>query len=495
MSLKITRLFNATIMIMLVFLFASCEKDDPSPQYDNLDGKLKFMVFSDFHFMHPALLVKDGKAFNDYNAEECKLLVESGALLNAAIERIKAYRPAFVIVCGDMSKDGEVISHEYVADLFAKLERETGTKVLVVPGNHDMDNPRSFYYDGDNTTPAASVSEAQFAQIYAGCGYDEAVERRGATLDYMAYPAEGVAFIGVNSNEPNTADNLKVQGGLSREQVEWIKEMVRKAHAEGRYVLMSMHHNLVDFYDNAQLIRGSDIANARYDYDNASLINDLCSAGINVVFSGHSHMQSITSATYDSHTIYSVITSSLVNLPLAYREGTIDNDGKLTLWSENLKKCQIPGVANLEAEGDKYWHDLSAYYMKTAANEAWGAAGEILRTTLDFKDRDELEAFLKNRFEGVFYNFLLRTSEGNEHIFSPQKNYEEADAAIQGLLDFLDEKDASGIIDLASRLMLDASLDDVHTQLRAFFHSAYFNYLSPYRTMPDDRLEIQLTNK
>lgn len=495
MSLKITRFFNAAIMVMLVFLFASCEKDDPSPQYDNLDGKLKFMVLSDFHFMHPALLIKDGKAFKDYNDEECKLLVESGALLNAAIERIKAYHPAFIIVCGDMSKDGEIISHEYVANLFAKLERETGTKVLVVPGNHDLDNPHSFYYDGNKTIPAPTASEAQFAQIYAECGYDEAVERRPSSLDYMAYPAEGIAFIGVNSNEPNTADNLIVQGGLSREQVEWIKEMARKAHSEGRYVLMSMHHNLVDFYDNAQLIRGSDIANARYDYDNASLINDLCSAGIDVVFSGHSHMQSITSATHDSHTIYSVITSSLVNLPLAYRKGTIDNDGKLSLWSENLKKCWIPGVDNLEAKGDKYWHDLSAYYMKTAANEAWNAAGDIIRATLDFEDRDELEAFLKDRFEGVFYNFLLRTSEGNEHFFSPQKNYDDADAAIQGLLDFFDEKGATGLINLASSMLLDASLDDVHSKLRAFFHSAYFNYLGTHPTMPDDWLEIQLTNK
>ena len=199
MSLKITRFFNAAIMVMLVFLFASCEKDDPSPQYDNLDGKLKFMVLSDFHFMHPALLIKDGKAFKDYNDEECKLLVESGALLNAAIERIKAYHPAFIIVCGDMSKDGEIISHEYVANLFAKLERETGTKVLVVPGNHDLDNPHSFYYDGNKTIPAPTASEAQFAQIYAECGYDEAVERRPTSLDYMAYPAEGIAFIGVNS--------------------------------------------------------------------------------------------------------------------------------------------------------------------------------------------------------------------------------------------------------------------------------------------------------
>ncbi len=494
-SSKIIVLFNAVVMVIWIFLFVSCEKDAPLSQHEDSDGKLKFMVFSDLHFMHPALLIKDGKAFEEYNAEECKLLIESGALLKAAIERIKVYHPAFVIVCGDMSKDGEIICHEYVAGIFAKLEKETGAKILVIPGNHDINNPNSFYYDGDITHPAESATEAQFARIYAGCGYNEAVERREASLDYMAYPAEGIAFIGVNSNERNTADELEVQGGLSKEQVEWITEMAGKAHAEGRYVIMSMHHNLVDFYDNAQLIRGSDIANARYDYDNTSLINDLSSAGIDIVFSGHSHMQSITSATCDLHTIYSVVTSSLVNLPLAYRKGTIDKNGKLSLWSENLKNCRIPGVANLEAEGDRYWHELSTYYMKTAADKAWETAGDILRVTLNFENRDELEVFLKERFEEVFYNFLLRTSEGNEHLFTPQKNYEEADAAIQGLLDYFDEKGTTSMVELASRLLLDASLDDIHTKLRAFFHSAYFNYLGTHPTMPDDRLEIQLTDR
>lgn len=490
---KLTLLYNAIFMMMLIFSFISCDNDDSSSH--DVGEKIKFMVFSDLHFMHPDLLIKDGKAFEEYNAEECKLLVESRALLDAAIERIRANRPAFVIVCGDMTKDGEVISHEYVADIFDKLEKETGTKVFVVPGNHDMNNPHSLYYDGNMTKSAESATESEFVKIYNGLGYGEAVERRTASLDYMAYPAENIAFIGVDSNEKNTEDELKVQGGLSKEQVEWIKKMAKKAHADGRYVIMSMHHNLVDFYDNAKFIRGSNIANARYDYDNASLINDLCSVGIDVVFSGHSHMHSITSATCDSHSIYSVVTSSLVNLPLAYREGTIDENGKLSLWSNDLKNCWIPGVTNLEAEGDKHWRNLSAYYMHTAADKSWGLAGEILRAFLGFKNKDELEAFLKERFEGVFYTFLRRTSDGNEHLFAPQQNYENADAAIQVFLDFFDEKGSSDVLAMALWYIFGVSLDDVHSGFRDLFHSAYFNNLGGAPMMPDDRLEIQLTNK
>ena len=450
------------------------------------------MVLADLHYMHPDILKKEGKAFDVYNEEECKLLRESGALLDALMERVRSERPSFVIVCGDLTKDGEVICHEYVSDIFGKLENETGTKVLVVPGNHDMNNPHSLYYDGDATTPAETADEEQFARIHAGSGFDEAVGRRAGSLDYMAYPADGIAFIGVDSNEKNTKEKVLVQGGLSKEQVKWIQDMAAKAHADGRYVIMSMHHNLVDFYDNAQLIRGANIANARYEYDNKSLIDDLCAAGIDVVFSGHSHMHSITRAFSGSRTIYSVVTSSMVNLPLAYRTGFIDPEGRMTLHSGDLKDCKVPGCADLVAEGNRYWNDLSAFYMKEAADKAWDSASFILKSFLGFESKEALHSFLTERFFSVFNTFLLRTSDGNEHLFSPEANYKAARDAIDGLLDFFEDKGASGMLDAALNLILGSSIEEVRKAFSDFFHSAYFNYLGYDEVMPDDAIVIQM---
>ena len=481
----------AVLALLSAILFISCSKDNDSPK-PVPEEDIRFMVISDLHFMHPDILKKEGKAFDEYNAEECKLLRESRALLYEMMQRIKSEHPSFVIVCGDMTKDGEVICHEHVAEVFNILTGETGTKFLVVPGNHDMNNPHSLYYDGDQTSPAPSATEEQFALIYAGCGYDDAIERRGSSLDYMAYPADNIAFIGVDSNEKNTSEKLIVQGGLSKEQAEWIQAMAGKAHADGRYVIMSMHHNLVDFYDNAQMIRGSNIANARYDYDNNSLIDDLCAAGVDVVFSGHSHMHSITRAFRGSNAIYSIVTSSLVNLPLAYRTGTIDKNGMMTIVSGDLQNCHIPVCDDLQKEGDKYWRNLSAYYMKTAAEKAWDAAGSILQSLLDFKDKDDLQAFLSQRFENVFYTFLRRTSDGNEHLHTPQENYESAEAALNGLFDFFDEKGVTIPLEIASQLIFGVGLDEVHQAFNDFFKSAYYNYLGDDIVMPDDAVEIQL---
>ena len=458
------------------------------------DDTVRFMVFSDLHYMHPDILVNEGKAFDEYNAEECKMLRESGAILDAAIEKARLQRPGFVIICGDMTKDGEVICHRKIAESFRKLEEETGTRVYVVPGNHDMNNPHSLYYDGDNTSEAESATEEQFAAIYSDLGYDEAVERREGALDYMAYPAEGLAFIGVDSNEKNTKEKLMVQGGLTREQTEWIKTMAQKAHSDGRYVIMSMHHNLVDFYDNAQLIRGANIANARYeDYDNRSLVNDLCDAGIDVVFSGHSHMHSITSAESGSRTIYSIVTSSLVNLPVAYRCGAVTKDGRMTLTSGNLRNCMPAGEKSLQEKGEEYWQDLTDYYMKEASDKAWDAAGTVLSLTLGFKDKAALREFLDKNVRDVFYTFLLRTSDGNEHLFTPKANYSEAEEALGKLLELFEQKHILNILDLILNIVFGSSVDGIHTQFSEFFHSAYFNYLGNGPVMPDDAIEIQLT--
>ena len=478
-------------VFFLVLLSVSCEKSGYEPVTPE-ERPVTFMVLSDIHYMHPDILVQEGKAWEKYNWEECKLLKESNDIFNAVLDSVRAAKPDFVLVCGDMTKDGEVLCHSYVAEAFEKLEKETGTTILVIPGNHDMNNPHSRYYVGDVTEPALSADEATFGDIYRNLGYSDFAGKREGYLDYMSYPVDGIAVIGVDSNEKNTSEKVLVQGGLSREQVAWIKEMAAEAHKGGRHVIMMMHHNLVDFYDNAQLIRGANIANARYDYTNQELVNDLCAAGVDVVFSGHSHMHSITSATVGSHTIYSVVTSSMVNLPLAFRKGTISRDGTMRLWSSDVKDCRPAGGVDLRKEGDRYWMELSGFYMYEASRVVWESAEGIVKI-LGFKTREELQAFFDARFKNVFYTFLTRTSDGNEHLVSPKKNLGEAMDAVDGLIEYIDEKLDKSLVNFILRLVLGVSLDDVRTVMCDFFSSAYFNYLGNGPVMPDDSIVIPLS--
>ena len=85
-------------------------------------------------------------------------------------------KPQMVLVTGDMTKDGERMSHQLVASQLQRLV-DAGIHVLVVPGNHDINNPDAKVYDGDTTTPADTITRNEFAELYRNMGYDEQSRR------------------------------------------------------------------------------------------------------------------------------------------------------------------------------------------------------------------------------------------------------------------------------------------------------------------------------
>ena len=101
------------------------------------------------------------------------------------IVRIKRdLRPGLVLISGDLTKDGEQVSHEYVTSKLDEL-RAIGIKTLVIPGNHDRgSNSDAVYYDGESTTAATVATNEWFAKHYANYGYGAGSEREGTTLTY-----------------------------------------------------------------------------------------------------------------------------------------------------------------------------------------------------------------------------------------------------------------------------------------------------------------------
>ena len=128
----------------------------------------KMVVLSDPHVMAPELLVNMGTAWTTYLDGQRKLVDYSKRLFDDMIVRIKRdLRPGLVLISGDLTKDGEQVSHEYVTSKLDEL-RAIGIKTLVIPGNHDRgSNSDAVYYDGESTTPATVATNEWFATQYA----------------------------------------------------------------------------------------------------------------------------------------------------------------------------------------------------------------------------------------------------------------------------------------------------------------------------------------
>ena len=59
-----------------------------------------------------------------------------------------------------------------------------GIQVVVIPGNHDINNRNAASFDGRSRQMAEAVSANEFAEIYNDFGYDEALSRDPASLSY-----------------------------------------------------------------------------------------------------------------------------------------------------------------------------------------------------------------------------------------------------------------------------------------------------------------------
>ncbi len=294
-----------------------------------------FVVFSDPHIYDPALGI-EGQAFEDYLADDRKLLRESTEIMEVAIAAIENEETSLVLVPGDLTKDGELSSHELVAGYLSQLEA-SGKRVYVVPGNHDVKNGHSFKYVGDRTERVPNVTPAEFAQIYDEFGYKEALYRDPASLSYVAELQDGLWLFALDSclYRENIEDEAPVTDGrFSAATLEWIEEMLEKAAREKKAIIAMLHHGIVEHYTGQEKNYGE------YVLDDFPAVSKLLAMyNVRLVFTGHYHAQDITVARWPETDkfVFDIETGALVTYPVPYRIVSIDVAQKATVQTKHVE--------------------------------------------------------------------------------------------------------------------------------------------------------------
>jgi DNA repair exonuclease SbcCD nuclease subunit len=318
----------------------------------------KIAVFSDPHYFAPELGTT-GAAFEAYLAQDRKLIAESSAISAAAIGELRKSDAKIILISGDLTKDGEKLSHQQFSKLLKNLEK-SGKKVFVIPGNHDINNPKSNSYSGDTSTPVENVTPEQFKKIYNNFGYSEAISRDKNSLSYVVEPVAGLRIISMDSslyNENAGKTSPVTAGRFNDNTYNWIKQQIKEAKVKGKAVIGFMHHGLIEHFNGQKQFF------SEFVIDNWEKVSEeFADLGMEAVFTGHFHAQDIASkTTAASNKIYDIETGSLVSYPSPYRIVDITKD-KLTIESKNIK------TINYDTKGAPY-QDYAYNYLKTGLKD------------------------------------------------------------------------------------------------------------------------------
>ena len=324
--------------ILAICFLAACTKDLPTDNLSQVpaDGinkskskpvEVKIAIISDIHYMDPSLLMngaENGLAFQTYLAYDPKLIQFSDPIFRTTLSKIVREKPDIVLIPGDLTKDGEPVSHEAIATILHQLVAD-GIKVYVVPGNHDINNPEAKQYDGNIAYQIPSITPEDFSTIYGDFGYANSISRDASSLSYVCQPFTGLWILGIDDCEyyANTPTTALVQGIIKPETMAWILEKLDYAKANNITVLGLMHHGIVEHYTGQQQVD--------YGYVTDNWLEDapqLMNAGLQVMFTGHYHANDITMiSSEEGNMLFDIETGSLVTPPSPYRMVTLSNKG------------------------------------------------------------------------------------------------------------------------------------------------------------------------
>ncbi len=375
------RPFQPILGLLVVAALAGCQGAggfQPGAQWAALQRlapaypQTAFAVFSDPH-LYDAGLGVGGTAFAAYLQKDRKLLAESAALMDAVVNDLRDQDLDFVLVCGDLTKDGERHNHLLAAE---KLQRLTaaGKKVFVVPGNHDIANAEAAGYAGAHAEPVPTVSGDEFAAIYRHCGYDAALAHDPASLSYVAEPVAGLWLLALDTcrwRDQGQRGKPITGGALSPATREWIEAVLRRAKLADKAVIAMAHHGILPHYPHNARFYGQYLV-----ADHAAVAAMLSAYGVELVFTGHFHAQDVTLRHFEDppRTLYDIETGATVTAPCPYRRVHLTGD-----QTARVESRFIEAIAGRETEFPAYAAEYvyqGTIRLADAALDGYGVTAE-----------------------------------------------------------------------------------------------------------------------
>lgn len=335
------------------------------------EPEISILVGTDIHYLSRELT--DGGNHFQYMVEhgDGKVVTYIEQITDAFIEEVIDRRPDVLILSGDLTLDGEKKSHEELAEKLYAVE-DAGIPVLVIPGNHDINNHHAAKFQGDERLPAEFTTPEEFREIYRHFGYDEALSEDRNSLSYVYELDEDTRFLMLDSCQYSR--KALVGGAILSDTYDWIETMLDEAWEDGADIIPAAHHNLLDeseiYVEDCTIEHSEQLIRLLEDWD------------VPFFLSGHLHVQH-TKQSDDGRGIWEMVTSSLAT-----------------------PACQFGEIS--------YWHGGSfSYETEELDVEAWAKRHKRKETDL-LEFNTFKEPFLRRVFYNQSYDALLEVKSLSE---------------------------------------------------------------------------------
>lgn len=394
------------------------------------EGRVKISLMSDTHVL-PKELIADNPAYTRAMHADRKLFTQSQGIFDEAIRLAEDNDSEIIMIPGDLTKDGEKQSHEYVSSKLEewKSKREASGKkaaYFVIPGNHDINN-----YDGYNFTKYNKANDtAELAGLTTHTMFNSMYKSlyEGAKLyinseEYNSYMANhkgvaeghgsssyakhidlaesiegksGLTVIGIDTSintEDVTPDGRAshiTAGTMGESLYEWAKKQVIEAKKRNDVVFLLSHHGYIPHFVKEPELLKEYLLNEwdKKCYDGKRPAEAFADLGVSYVFTGHMHAQDIAKiVSREGNTIYDIETGSTVTYPCPIRHLELNNLIATENPGHNLdvKTDYIKNITYTDSDGSqKNITDLTEFAKGSVINEDLlvGASGALFTSEL-----------------------------------------------------------------------------------------------------------------
>ena len=282
---------------------------------------VSFYLVTDTHYFENELGA-EGKAFADYMKREQYFMKESSAIIRNTFDKIAEDKDTdIVIIPGDLTKNGEVESHRsFIKELYRLKEK--GKKIFVITAGHDYGDD-SFAFKNDERISVEGAAFDKLPEMYKDFGYGEAIAFDEPTHSYVAEICDGVRMVAICCDSEN-----QPKGAIDDRLLSWIKEQTDKAKKDNCSVFAICHYPVIPSVPVFEFAGDTKVKEWR------SIATFLADNGVELILTGHMHIQSINEFYSEKgNRLIDICTSCLVGSPAKYRKITVDNNSLLTINS------------------------------------------------------------------------------------------------------------------------------------------------------------------